>query len=447
MVTARIAIGILLTNISDVRIIQAAAAQLELVTVILERDRLVPSALASYAMIIADEADIAMIRDMMSLAAPIATIMLSVVRNVDSPSRAVSSKGALDGRLALPNSPAEIAAQLGIALYAHRAIIENSWGRNDTQHLDRRIFQSLANGLSIADASRHDLPLIYVNPAFEAITGYSAEEVIGKNCRFLQGREQSQPCLTGLRAAIAAGEQITVVLRNYRRDGRLFWNELFLSPIRDRSGLVTHYVGIQNDVTERVQMQEALRASERLLAVANEKLQHLAITDGLTGLHNRRAFEERLISALERIQKKPDPLILLMIDMDYFKQINDRHGHLAGDQVLVTAASSLRATLRAQDMVARYGGDEFAVLLPGTSVAEALAWIDRLQGNLDKADWPYGRVSLSIGVVEADAGIASPDALIDRADQALYDAKAQGRARIVVYAPKAMPAEVRSGFA
>ncbi|MBI1256450.1 MAG: PAS domain-containing protein [Chloroflexi bacterium] len=136
--------------------------------------------------------------------------------------------------------------------------------------LHDRALASSSCGITIADALDPDLPLIYVNDAFEKITGYPPAEVIGRNCRFLQRDDRDQPGLTDLRAALRAGEDSTIILRNYRRDGSLFWNELFTSPVIDEDGNLTHFVGIQTDVTKRVEAEESLRheraALERTLA-------------------------------------------------------------------------------------------------------------------------------------------------------------------------------------
>lgn len=123
---------------------------------------------------------------------------------------------------------------------------------------------SSENGITIADASQPDLPLIYVNAAFERITGYSASEVLNRNCRFLQGPETNQPALDELRSALKTGRSCTVVLRNYRKDGTLFWNRLSLSPILDAAGNLTHFVGVQVDITEQIQAEETIakRAAE-----------------------------------------------------------------------------------------------------------------------------------------------------------------------------------------
>jgi PAS domain S-box-containing protein len=135
--------------------------------------------------------------------------------------------------------------------------------------LDRAVAAS-SNGIIITDPNLPDDPIVYVNPAFERITGYAAEEVMGRNCRFLQGEDRVQAQLEQLRAALGEGRGCRVVLRNYRKDGALFWNELYVSPVHDDEGRLTHFVGVQNDVTGRRRIQEALKGSEDRLRLAVE---------------------------------------------------------------------------------------------------------------------------------------------------------------------------------
>ena len=139
-----------------------------------------------------------------------------------------------------------------------RDITERKRAEESLRLRDRAISAS-SNGIIISDPSQPDNPLIYVNPAFESITGYSAEEVLGSNCRFLQGSDRDQPDIGILRAAIEEERECTVTLRNYRKDGTLFWNELSVSPVRDESERLSHFVGVQNDVTERKQVEEEIR--------------------------------------------------------------------------------------------------------------------------------------------------------------------------------------------
>jgi PAS domain S-box-containing protein len=124
--------------------------------------------------------------------------------------------------------------------------------------LHDRAMAASSCGITIADARQPDMPLIYINEAFEEITGYPTAEVLGKNCRFLQGEDRSQPELDELRAALKQGSSCRITIRNYRKDGSLFWNELFMAPVFDHAGQLTHYVGVQTDVTARKLVEEAL---------------------------------------------------------------------------------------------------------------------------------------------------------------------------------------------
>jgi PAS domain S-box-containing protein len=152
-----------------------------------------------------------------------------------------------------------LASQVAVAMQNARAL--------EQILLLERAVENSASGLSIADARLPDLPLVYVNPAFENITGYRLDEVIGKNCRFLQGDDREQEAIEDIRAAIREQRSCTVTVRNYRKDGTRFWNELRLSPIFSASGEITHYVGVQTDITARqeieAQREEMLRQAEK----------------------------------------------------------------------------------------------------------------------------------------------------------------------------------------
>jgi PAS domain S-box-containing protein len=141
---------------------------------------------------------------------------------------------------------------------------------SDKLRLLERAVNASTNSIVITDPNLPDDPLVYVNPAFEETTGFAAREALGRNCRFLQGEDSAQPALAELRSAVGKGRQCTVVLRNYRKDGTLFWNELSIYPVRDEGGHLTNFLGVQNDVTERVRAEEVLaeirRAERRRIA-------------------------------------------------------------------------------------------------------------------------------------------------------------------------------------
>lgn len=187
----------------------------------------------------------------------------------------------------------------------------------------------------------------------------------------------------------------------------------------------------------------SLRRERRLvetgaaLREATARLEQLAATDALTGLANRRVFDERLGEEFRRSRRYGRPLAVLMIDLDHFKRVNDEYGHPFGDLVLVGAAEIARASLREFDLVARYGGEEFVVLLPETGVDAALAVAEKLRSGVSAREFERNgtsvRTSVSIGV----AGLPDPEiddehALVARADEALYAAKRSGRDRVVL---------------
>lgn len=136
----------------------------------------------------------------------------------------------------------------------------------------RRLLESAveasSNGILITDPNLPDMPIVYVNPAFERMTGYALEEVLGHNCRFLQGTDRDQPNLEELRAAIREGRECRAVLKNYRKDGTPFWNELYISPVYGEDERLASFIGVQNDITERYRAEEALREGEELLRLA-----------------------------------------------------------------------------------------------------------------------------------------------------------------------------------
>jgi len=133
--------------------------------------------------------------------------------------------------------------------------------------LVERAIAAADNGIVITDPNQHDNPIVYVNPGFERLTGYPASEIIGKNCRFLQATDQEQPALAELRMALREGRACRVVLQNYRQDGTLFWNDLSLSPVRDAAGNLTHYIGVQTDITERKRVEAELKEARKRRAL------------------------------------------------------------------------------------------------------------------------------------------------------------------------------------
>ncbi|WP_036283291.1 PAS sensor domain-containing protein [Methylocystis sp. ATCC 49242] len=135
-------------------------------------------------------------------------------------------------------------------------------------HVLTQILDSCVNGVTLSDPDLEDSPIVYANKAFEDMCGYTQEEIIGINCRFLQGSDRDQPELERLRAAIKKGEAVEVTLRNYRKNGELFHNRLVVKPLFDERGNVVYFLGVQYDITEQVEAQQEIKTLSEKLAFA-----------------------------------------------------------------------------------------------------------------------------------------------------------------------------------
>jgi len=258
----------------------------------------------------------------------------------------------------------------------------------------------------------------YVNAAFERTTGYSAAEAIGRRPSIVKSGAHDQAFFEKLWRTVLAGETFSDVFINRRKDGELYYEEKTISPLRDRHGRITHFIATGKDITERMQ--------------AQERLQHIAHHDALTGLPNRVLFLDRLEQALLRRAHSPDRVVAVMfLDLDRFKNVNDTLGHDVGDALLKSMAARLQGCLREGDSVARLGGDEFAVLLEDVASAEDVSTI---AGKiLDAFALPFSVhahelfVTASIGISLYPNDGATAATLLKNADAAMYRAKDLGK--------------------
>jgi len=286
--------------------------------------------------------------------------------------------------------------------------------------LFKRSIESSANGIIIVDARQEDMPIIYVNNAFERITGYTGEEAVGRNCRFLQGDNydlSNEQGLANVRKGVAKGEDFSAVLRNYRKDGTPFWNDLYISPVRDETGAITHFIGVQNDISER-------KNAEHQLAFNTSH-------DVLTGLPNRSLLEDRLTQACQLSERYGRVVAVLFIDLDGFKLINDSLGHRLGDQLLIEVGTRLQTLVRNGDTVARISGDEFIVLLPDLAQTDDAIMV--VENIIHEIATPYHldgetiHLTASVGISTTDVKLEKPMELLQQADLAMYRAKQDGR--------------------
>ncbi len=303
----------------------------------------------------------------------------------------------------------------GLSIY-FRDVTERVAGEQKLR-LHERALEASVNAIVITTGRREGHTIVHVNPAFERVTGYTAAEVLGKTCSFLQGEETNQPEIAALRILLREKKEGRITFRNFRKDGTLFYNELHIAPVRSSKGHVTHYVGILNDITETRRYQE--------------QLEHHVNHDALTGLANRHLLQDRLQQALFRADRRSLSCAVMFLDLDHFKLVNDGLGHHVGDDLLKKVARELELILRPEDTVARFGGDEFVLiatevhtLTDVTEIAERI--VTRLAVPMFVEDQEIS-VSASLGIAVYPHDGATVEELLKNADAAMYHAKEGGR--------------------
>ncbi len=297
---------------------------------------------------------------------------------------------------------------------------------NRALELRERAIEASTSAIMICSAQAPDYPIEYINPAFERITGYTAQEVIGRSSRFLQREDREQHGVEEIRLALHQKREVNTILRNYRKDGTVFWNDLHIAPVTDASGEVSHFVAAQNDITS--------------MKTYEAELEHQANHDALTGLANRSLLDDRLQQAIAYAGRYEYQVWVVFIDLDRFKVINDSLGHKAGDRLLNIVSTRLKKVLRDTDTVARLGGDEFVLVVP-ERLDERLT-VDVVQRVLDTIAEPitiegnelFLTCSAGIAVYPVDGLESEP--LIEHADIAMYRAKDRGRNNYQFYTPE-----------
>jgi diguanylate cyclase (GGDEF)-like protein/PAS domain S-box-containing protein len=288
---------------------------------------------------------------------------------------------------------------------------------------ERAMYSSVNAIMITCCADGADNVIEYVNPAYEQITGYTLAEVKGRNPRFMRVEDCDLDERQRIHDALARRESVRAVMRNRRKNGEIFWNDLRIDPVASMDGEVTHFVGVISDITEA-------RHYER-------RLQHLAHHDALTGLANRTLLQECLKAAIDAAVAHHKQGALAFLDLDNFKHINDTFGHEAGDAVLREVASRLRASMREGDTVARLGGDEFVlVIAEQPDVAQLAVLVERIRQSVSAPIHVAGREILpatSIGVSLFPQDGRTVDHVMRAADAAMYHAKTLGRNNVQFY--------------
>ena len=276
--------------------------------------------------------------------------------------------------------------------------------------------------------------ILYVNEAFQRITGYARDEVLGRNPRILNGGLTPRATYEQMWATLLAGEVWRGEFHNVRKDGSAYLELATIAPIKDAGGTVTHYVAVKEDITQRKQ-------SEALL-------HRLAYFDALTGLPNRALLHDRIAQAIRSGVRRESFGMLMLVDIDRFRQLNDTLGHAAGDRLLCEVAARLRASVREEDTVARHGDDDFAVLVEriGETEADALSHAEYVARKLQRTlQQPYVLggtegdrhfATLSFGISLFHDGVSSLESLLKQAEVALYRAKQDGRDIVRFFNPE-----------
>jgi diguanylate cyclase (GGDEF)-like protein/PAS domain S-box-containing protein len=281
---------------------------------------------------------------------------------------------------------------------------------------DRAINASV-NAIVITCCADGGNKIEYVNPAFERMTGYRLGEIKGRDPCFMRIAGCDVAEHERIADALRRRESVHVVLRNARKNGEVFWNDLRIDPVANAEGEVTHFVGVSSDITEA-------RQYER-------RLHHLAHHDPLTGLANRTLLQDRLRQAIQLAQRNRTVGALAFLDLDNFKHINDNLGHDAGDAVLCEIAARLRANMRDVDTVARVGGDEFVLVINEQSGAGQVAdLVERIRRSIGSPIDTGGRevvAGASIGVSLFPRDGKTVDKVMRAADAAMYHAKSLGK--------------------
>ncbi|AFU99231.1 sensor domain-containing diguanylate cyclase [Simiduia agarivorans] len=294
--------------------------------------------------------------------------------------------------------------------------------------------------------------IVYVNKAFESLTGYTADEVIGETPRILQGKDTDAGARKRIFEALEARQPCRQKILNYSKTGTPYWLDLSIFPLKNRYGEVTHFAAIERDITQathysdmleqrnadlklmRSELEQLIDTQTQELKQKNSELHRLAYEDYLTGLPNRKAFFQLAESQLARMQRQNCTLCVAILDIDHFKAINDQHGHDAGDRALILAAKILRDSLRTEDAFGRLGGEEFAIASLANNQQEAVHVLERLRANIESLTHSLasGGFTCSIGYCTVTTTqLDSISNLLQRADSALYEAKHAGRNRLV----------------
>lgn len=254
-----------------------------------------------------------------------------------------------------------------------------------------------------------------VNQAFTDITGYLPDEVIGHTPRLFKSGRHDKAFYVRLWQEVLETGHWQGEIWNRNKYGEIYPLWQSITAVHDQAGEIRHFIAVFHNIAERKRLEE--------------ELEHQATRDHLTGAYNRRAFDTAMRKAIRQAERSDNTFSLLIFDVDHFKSVNDRHGHDTGDAILQRLAALVSPTLRSTDLLARWGGEEFAVLLQDTSAKGAAIFAERLRQQIAETRLHGLAITVSLGIAEYRTGDTS-EGMLERADTALYRAKNAGRNRV-----------------
>jgi diguanylate cyclase (GGDEF)-like protein/PAS domain S-box-containing protein len=301
-------------------------------------------------------------------------------------------------------------------------------------NLLQNLLQSAPDGVVICEAKSADWQVVFANAAMEQLTGYDADSIRGRNLRFLQADDRDQEGLGKIRNALREGTNCHALLRNYRRDGTMFWNEVTLIPLRDGEGQITHYASFHREGGEHPRpdsRSEAALSTQTMLAYLRD--------DKLTGLLRRPYFEDLIKRDWSLAQRESRRLSFLVFDLDYYSQYREVFGRQGADQSFRRIARVVGGCFRrASDLCGRFDEDQIATLTTGLDLPQAAKFAETVLSRIRDLAIHHPRSSIS-RYVTASAGVVSlvpphdtaPQRIYEGALKALQDAKDLGRNRVV----------------
>ncbi|GAA6171078.1 hypothetical protein NBRC116592_07480 [Colwellia sp. KU-HH00111] len=328
---------------------------------------------------------------------------------------------------------------------------------SDQKHLFSfsEIVDNAQDVIIVTEADNLERPLgpriVYVNKAFEQLTGYSKDEVIGETPRILQGKDTDIKELSRVSQALKNQQPISSTILNYSKTGHPYWLSMNIFPLTNKYGEVTHFAALERDVTGDKYYAEQLESRNKSLKEIKENLEHIitektqalhdankqlyqhAYYDALTSIPNRRSFYEQAKQQFSRAKRDKKLLLTSILDLDYFKNVNDTHGHDTGDRMLIEVANTLSTFFRQEDVYGRYGGEEFIFCILLNEEKQAIEICERLREKIASLsitldDNTSLNITVSIGV---SITLVTEESLfeeeIKKADKALYNAKSKGR--------------------